>query len=598
MNRAAEPHPSLIPELGNERGSVMIISLLMLVLFTIVGATFLTLAGSEGKISTNQRLDTQALFVAESGAQLAYQSFSSNNFQGWTHQSDGTIEAANPLLAMPFPGGLVIDNVGNDGLNEERDDGWMVYEWAPGDPEPPLTQSGLRESMRFAIRPASAAAGNSQFVIDVEGKVGEFRQRLQILGNVEPIFSYALFADGPLSEFTRAEDQLITGKVHANGDMYFRPWDPQTLSIDSPSITATGRMIRTTDIFGRDLYAGSTVQIKDAAGNWVEMELGAPGTAMDSENANWLDDDPNNAVDGAMELWDGIVRDGALGAVSVDPPPVETLDPGGWYDQRAALRIRAGDVQVNQAGTDISTALGAAITERTFWNPAFGAYETVQELDVAQLISSGNFPANGLVYSEVPLRLVNADDIGGNLSVVSAQSVYTKGNFNSINKRPASIIAKGRVWHVSSAWSDDDSSTQGPINARQASNGTTVINAAIVDGQPAVSTAQCADLNGDGNPDDPGAGNCIENADHLLESWGGSRTLRKYGSIVHLQRADMADDLRNQGRLPHEEWWTRFGAYAPPERDYAYDPSFQGLAGQPPFAMLVGRIYLWQQLDS
>ncbi len=581
-----------------ERGSVLIISLLMLVVFTVVGATFLTLAGTEGKISTNTRTDVQALFVAESGAHMAYKELSANNFQGFTHTADGTPETVNVIQAITFPGTLRIDGSGSDGLRDERDDGWMVWEWAPGDPGSGLTNTGLDESIRFAIRPASANPQDNEFIIDVDGRLGTFHQRLQVMGYAEPVFTYALFADGHLSEFTRGEDQHITGKIHANGDMYFRPWNPRTLSIDSPAITATGRMIRTTDIFGRDLHSGSTVLIKDGTGTYVEMGLGAPGTAMDSENANWLNNDPGDGDNGALELWDGIVRDGGLGAARVDPPPVETLEPGGWYDQRASLKLKAGDVQEDGTGSNLSAALGGAVSEVTFWNPAVGEYVTVQEIDVAQLNASGYFPPNGLLYSEVPIRLKNAGELAGALTIVCSQPVYTKGDFNSVNKRPAAIISKGRIWNLSNAWSDADSKTKGAMSGRQASNGTTTINAALVDGQPPIGTAQCADLDGDGNPDDPSAGNAIENADHLLESWGGSRTLRKLGSIVHLQTADMADDLRNVGKLPTEEGWIRHGAYSPPERDYAYDPSFSGKSGQPPFTILVGRIFLWQQIDS
>jgi hypothetical protein len=581
-----------------DRGSILVITLLMLVVFTLVGATFLTLANTEGKISTNHRADVQALFVAESGAQMAYESLAANNFQSWTHQADGTPETLQPLIPIQFPGGLVLDRAGSDGLRDERDDGCLVWEWAPGDSGNGLTASDLEESIRLSIRRASADPMDAQFVIDIEGHVGRWSQRLQVLGFSEPVFHYALFSDGPLSEFTRGEDQQITGKIHANGDMYFRPWNPHTLSIDAPSITATGRMIRTTDIFGRDLFSGSHVMIKNDVGDYVEMELGAPGTAMDSENANWANNDPDDSIDGALELWGGIVRDGSLGAVSVDPPPVQTLEPGGWYDQRAGLRLAGGDRQTDGSGNDVSAAIAAAVREVTFWNPAIGLYETVQELDMAQLAASGYYPPNGLIFSEVPLRIVNGAELAGNLTIVSSQSVYTKGNFNSVNKRPAAIISKGRIWNLSNAWNDDEYYTKGGTSRRQAANGTTTVNAALVDGQPAIGTAQCADLDGDGDRDDPGAGSAIENADQLLEAWGGSRTLRKMGSIVHLQCADMANDLRNTGIQPGETAWIRFPAYDPPERDYSYDPSLQGNAGQPPFTPLTGRIFLWQQLGT
>lgn len=583
---------------ASDRGSILVVTLLMLLVFTLIGTTFLTLANTEGQISTNHRGDTQALFVAESGAQLAYKTLAANNFQSWTHRPDGTPETVNTLIPIAFPGGLVLDQAGSDGLHDERDDGSLVWEWSPGDAGHGLTGTDLPEEVRVSVRRASLDPMDPQFVMDVEGSVGQFRERLNVRGYTEPVFHYALFSDGPLSEFTRAEDQHITGKVHANGDMYFRPWNPRTLTIDAPSITATGRMIRTTDIYGRDLYSGSHVLIKNGSGDYVEMDLGNPGTAMDSQNPYWTNNDPDDSLHGALELWDGVVRDGALGAVAVDPPPVQTLEPGGWYDQRAALRLRAGDVQVDESGNNVSTALGSAVREVTFWNPALGLYETVQELDVAQLAAGGHFPTNGLIYSEVPLRLVNAGTIPNNLTVVSGQSIYTKGNFNSVNKRAAAIIAKGRVWHTSDNWNDAEYYTKGSTNRRQATNGTTTINAAIVDGQPCVGTAQCADLDGDGNADDPGAGSAIENADQLLESWGGSRTLAKLGSIVHLQCADMADNLRNTGKRPEETGWIRFTAYDPPERDYGYDPSLQSNAGQPPYTPLTGKIFLWQQVGS
>ena len=558
-----------------ERGSVLLIALLMVVVFTLVGATFLTLAGTERSISTNHRGDVQALFVAESGAQLAYQSLAANNFQGFTHRSDGTPEPFATLTPIPFPGGLVYDGPGNDGLADERDDGWVVWEWAPGDSGNGLTGTGLSETVRFSVRPATPDPNDPQFVIDIEGGVGRYHERLQVRGYAEPVFNYALFSDGPLCEFTRGEDQFITGKIHANGDMYFRPWNPRTLTIDSPSITATGRMIRTTDIFGRDLFWGSTVLIKDTAGNLVEMDIGAPGTAMDSENSAWTNDDPMDGVDGALELWGGVVRDGSLGAVRVDPPPVETLEPGGWYDVRAGLRIEANGNLTDNGGNDISGGLGVAIAQKTFFNPAIGEDVTVQELDISLLNTSGYFPPNGLVYSEVPLRIVNADELAGDITIVAAHEIYTKGDFNSVNKRPAAILSKGRVWHTSDAWSDADSQTHGSTSSRQAANGTTTINAAI-DFFALVVTGFWP----------------------VIETWGGSRTLRKYGSIVHLQNADMADSPDNSGISPEEVAWIRRTAYAPPKRDYQYDPSLQSLAGQPPFTLLTGRIFFWQQVGS
>jgi hypothetical protein len=578
-----------------ERGSVLLISLLLLTVLSLVGGTFLILSNTEGRIATNQGLAAQALYVAESGAHTAYREFAASNFRGRTHNGDGTIATAGLLTPQMFGASLVRDDASNNGLQNEQNDGCFVWEWNPGDPGQSLTGSGLPEEFRFSLRPASAAPDEDEYLLDVIGQVGQFRRRLQIQGYTEPAFSYALFSDGMLSEFVRGVDQHVQGKIHANGDMFFRP-SGTTLTIDSPAITATGRMIRTTDAWGRDMFSGNTVRIMDTNGNYVDMAGGSPGTAMDSDNSAWTNDIPSDGIDGALELWGGIVRDGSLGATHVDPPPIETMQVGGYYDSYAGIRIRAGDVQLDGTGNNIAGWLGDAITEKSFYNQSLDQVVTVQELDVKKLHDSGNWPANGLIYSDVPLRLVNADELGGDLTVVANHEVYTKGNFNNVNKRAAAIISSGRIWHLSNAWSDDPAKTYGSTSGRQASNGTTVINAAMVDGRPEVHEANFADLDGDGNPDDPAAGDAWANNDQMLESWGSSRTLQKRGSIVHLQFADMADNVYNSGIQPSEVAWSKHAAYSPPYRDYGYDASLSGLAGQPPFAPLVSKLYLWQEV--
>ncbi len=578
-----------------ERGSVMVIALLMITLFSLVGGTFLILSNTEGRIATNQEKSAQTLYVAESGAHVAYREFAASNFRGRTHNGDGSIATAGLLAISIFGAGLTRDDGADNGLNDERNDGWYVWEWNPGDPGTGLTGSGLPEQFRFALRPMTINVDEDEYVIDVIGQVGQFRRRLNVQGFVEPAFAYALYSDGDLSEFVRGQDQNISGKVHANGDIFFRP-SGTTLSIDAPSVTATGQMIRTTDAWGRDMFSGNTVRIKDRNGNWVEMANGNPGDAMDSMNADWPNDDPSDGVDGAIDLWQGIVKDGQLGAVSVDPPPVETMELGGFYDMNAALRLRTGDVQLDNAGNDVSAWVGSAVTEVTFWNPSLDVYETVQEIDVSLLMASGNWPPNGLIYSDVPLRLVNAGELADDLTVVCQQSVYTKGDFNAVNKRAASILSAGRIFHLSSAWRDDDVYTKGPVSGRQAQNGTTVVNAAMVDGAPTVNEANFGDIDGDGSPDDPSAGDGWANSDYLLEAWGGARTLMKRGSICHLQFADMADNVYNTGMNPGETAWTKHSAYNPPFRDYGYDPSLAGMSGQPPFAPFVSRLYLWQEV--
>ncbi len=583
---------------NDERGSVLVIALLMITLFSLVGGTFLVLSNTEGKIATNQEKSSQALYIAESGAHVAYREFAASNFRGLTHDGAGNVVAVGRLEASIFAGGLILDDGTDNGLQDERNDGWYVWEWNPGDAvDESLSGTGLPESFRFSLSPLTVDVDEDEYVIEVVGQLGKFRRRLQVQGFTEPAFSYALYSDGDLSEFVRGVDQDIVGKVHANGDLYLRP-SGTTLSIDSPAITSTGNMIRNTDAWGRTMTSGNTVRIKDRDGNWVTMANGATGTAMDSRHVDWTNDNPSDGVDGAFDLWDGIVRDGQLGAVSIDPPPIETMESGGYYDSHAGLRIQSGDTQYDASGSDISAWLGDAVTETSFYNKALEQDVTVQELDVALLMASGNWPPNGLIYSEVPIRLINASELQDDLTIVANHSVYTKGSFNSVNKRAAAIVSSGRIWHLSDAWSDDPVLTHGSKSSRQAANGTTVINAALVDGTPTVHEANYADLDGDGSADDPSAGNAWANNDQMLESWGSSRTLQKRGSIVHLQFADMADNVYNSGILPGEVAWSKHAEYSPPYRDYGYDPAFAGMSGQPPFAPLVSKLYLWQEITQ
>lgn len=65
--RGIEPVTQCEVALGNERGMVLIVVLVMLLLFTILGATVLTNSTSELRVTGNYRNQQQAFFVAEGG---------------------------------------------------------------------------------------------------------------------------------------------------------------------------------------------------------------------------------------------------------------------------------------------------------------------------------------------------------------------------------------------------------------------------------------------------------------------------------------------------------------------------------------------------
>ena len=579
----------------DETGIALVIALSLLVAMSLLGALYVALSATENRIAVNESLSAKALMMAETGWNVAYREFANVNFHDYTHNADLTYPANDPLTWITVPN-VVVDNAENNSLRDERNNGDYVWEWQPGDPYLSLSGTSLPEAFRFKVYPRTDTAGEDEFYIESTGYVGNASRTIRVGVFKESGYKYALFSNGDMGEFTRGRDQTIGGRIHANGDICFRPEAGQTLSIVTESMTCTGDMIRSRDIWGRIAPAGAVVQIKDGDGVWQEMDPGASGTAFDSENANWTNADSTDGIEGAIEKWDGLVRDGQLGAEYAKPLSTRALAPGGYFERQSSIRLYAGDFQTNASGVDISEAMGDAVQEVTFWNPSLDMYVTVQEIDVAALVDAGHFPSNGLLFADQPIRLINADELAAPLTVVASSSVYTKGDFNSVDKKAASILSAGRVWHVSANWSDDEYYTRGPTSRRQATNGTTIVNAAVVDGVPVVNEANWADLDGDGSPDGY-SGDCWANADYLLETWGSERVLMKRGSVVHLQGADMADDPdTNILDEPGEIAWQRHSAYLPPVRDYAYDYDFEDSWNQPPYALYVAKVFWWEEV--
>jgi hypothetical protein len=57
-------------QIGNERGSALVIAVLVIVILTLLGVSFLLMAETENKIAENERLSAQALYFAEAGARI------------------------------------------------------------------------------------------------------------------------------------------------------------------------------------------------------------------------------------------------------------------------------------------------------------------------------------------------------------------------------------------------------------------------------------------------------------------------------------------------------------------------------------------------
>ena len=178
------------------------------------------------------------------------------------------------------------------------------------------------------------------------------------------------------------------------------------------------------------------------------------------------------------------------------------------------------------------------------------------DLDMGKLYGSGYAPSNGVIYfsnqtEDYPaLRLNNADQLDDALTIASENPVYTLGDYNSVNKQPASIMADA-VNFLSAAWVD--SSSTADKYDRIATP--TTVNASIMTGD--IETTD-EDYNGG-----------FENLPRFLEVW----TDKKFtwaGSMVALWHSQQANGTWNGSY------------YTPPDRDWFYDPDLDDPANHPP----------------
>lgn len=189
----------------------------------------------------------------------------------------------------------------------------------------------------------------------------------------------------------------------------------------------------------------------------------------------------------------------------------------------------------------------------------------VTEIDLQRLGQVGGFPANGLLYSAHygmgtrdrarGIKLVNGAELQSKLTVVSEGTLYVKGDYNTVNKKPAAVIGDA-VNLLSNAWNDGKRPGQLP-NANR-----TTYNTAIITGNHETVGSQ---YNGG-----------FENLPRFHENWSGV-DCRITGAFVNTWYSKFATGL----------WVYGSDRYQAPNRVWSYDPMFNNVEMLPPFTPLV-----------
>ncbi len=105
---------------ARERGSALILAILVVVVLTLLGISFLLVAETENRIAENERLSSQALYFAEAGVRAVVQ---------WFDRPGSTVNLANPPLAAIDRTLRWIDDDGDPATPPHLQDGvtWPRY---------------------------------------------------------------------------------------------------------------------------------------------------------------------------------------------------------------------------------------------------------------------------------------------------------------------------------------------------------------------------------------------------------------------------------------------------------------------------------------
>jgi len=626
-----------LKEIFKEKGIALFtvlsfVPVLLLLLGCIVKETI-----AESYFLLREKRSEQVFYLTEAGIDMAYSIFSSNNFGKYTHENENTkYEDDNPLFTgIPsFPG--------FSRITEGTCNGWIKWKWEPGDPYDSMLGSSYREEFMFQIYPEG-----SDFVIKSIGKIscgGDMAKSIIIRGSRTNLLEYTIFDNQDLSEFVRGPNQTVYGKIHTNGNLYMRP-SGSTLKLKKDStgimsITCARSIIASQDAWERPWQSGSHIYIDNKDGNEIELTGGLPGIAYDHNHTEWAENIPDNDK-GSLDRWDGMVKDSATGAQTINVPNFQSFIKGGYYDQKsieAGLRITGtGAEYFNGSSSVPSTIQNAVITagERvaaggctSFWNENEGRTETVVDIDIKKMLDpdgNGNssdkiWPKNGIIYADTPVRIINGEELPGPVTIVSPYNIYAKSDFNMelptqsdynrhisdqsyTKKQPAAICSTSRVYFLSASWKDSEHPygtrvmkyANDPKKTGYTNDALNVmeVNGAIIDGVPTVDERYYR--KDWGNSTNPFYNNTLNNqwpnVDDLLEDWGTSRTLKKRGSIIHLQNSTMAD-WNNSNVGGGIAAWVTGAQYNPPYRDYGPDPSLA--TNHPPEFPRGAQITSWQ----
>jgi len=518
--------------ISNEKGVALLTVLAIVLLLTFIGTVTVMTSKTELDISGVDRTEKSAFYAAEAGLEKAIGAI--------MYEYENYGQPPDPLPSGQFDlSGYTVTYSATD----------------HGAPQIDYLTHGAYKGLYALIK---------SFTVDSDATGGAYAARAEVTQDVEdaliPLFQFAVFYEDDL-EIAPGPYMTLGGRVHTNMDMYLQA--DNSLSIDSYT-TAAGNIHH-----GRHPDSGKSTSY----GNVLIMDAVEEYEDMRNGDGSWLDSDDEAWVFSSLQRWDGRVEDSAHGITELYLPvvtagePIDLIKRGDGnpdsFEHKADLKIIDGDVywkNEENEWQDVTVTFedDGILSYGSFFNYREGKWIASYDINISELNDSGYFPDNGILYAahtndnNGAIRLVDGEELAGPLTVATENPLYTWGDYNNVNKKPAALLTD--AYNVlSNSWLDYRST--GSLSLRTASN--TTVNACFMTGNvPSQSNHYSGGL---------------ENLPRFLEKWTG-KTFYYRGSMVDLWESDQANGI----------WYYGGYFYTAPNRDWGFDDMYLDPTQLPP----------------
>ncbi|MCZ6551611.1 MAG: PilX N-terminal domain-containing pilus assembly protein, partial [candidate division NC10 bacterium] len=233
-----------IPRMAEQRGVVLVVSILVMAVLSVMGLAFLMTARTEDTIASNYRNHTAAFYAAEAGLESGVSSLKS--LLGATPTPT---DAQLTALAPPV---LTDASYTFDAFQVGR-----VRTVQPYNYQTTLTSGAY----------AGLIAQTTDYLVTAtvrgpRGSRAQLTQKVQHLGI--PLFQFGvLYGRGVDLEISAGPEMIFTGRIHSNSNLYLKA--NAGVKIDSYA-TTTGNIYRY--VKNDPSNRGTNPEIKDASGNY------------------------------------------------------------------------------------------------------------------------------------------------------------------------------------------------------------------------------------------------------------------------------------------------------------------------------------------